>query len=37
MKNGEIVTTGALLRVCNVLECDISEIVACGNVSSEEI
>ena len=33
----ENVTTDVLLRICNVLECDISEIVECVNDSSEEI
>ena len=37
MKNGDNVTTDVLLRICNVLECDISEIVECVNDSSEEI
>ena len=37
IKNGDNVTTDVLLRVCNVLECDISEIVECVNDSSEEI
>ena len=37
IKNGENVTTDVLLRICNVLECDISEIVECVNGSSEEI
>lgn len=37
IKNGENVTTDILLRICNVLECDISEIVECVNDSSEEI
>ena len=32
IKNGENVTTDVLLRVCNVLECDISEIVECVNI-----
>ena len=27
IKNGENVTTDVLLRICNVLECDISEIL----------
>ncbi|HHD3428126.1 TPA: helix-turn-helix domain-containing protein [Streptococcus pyogenes] len=27
IKNGDNVTTDVLLRICNVLECDISEIV----------
>ncbi|WP_288866977.1 helix-turn-helix transcriptional regulator [uncultured Sneathia sp.] len=29
IKNSENVTTDVLLRICNVLECDISEIVEC--------
>lgn len=29
IKNGENVTTDVLLRICDVLECDISEIVEC--------
>ncbi len=29
IKNGDNVTTDALLRICNILECDISEIVEC--------
>lgn len=37
IKNGENVTTDVLLRICDVLECDISEIVECVNDSSEEI
>lgn len=37
IKNGENVTTDVLLRICNVLECDISEIVECVNDSLEEI
>ena len=37
IKNGKNVTTDVLLRICNVLECDISEIVECVNNSSEEI
>ena len=37
IKNGENVTTDVLLRICNVLECDISEIVECVKGSSEEI
>ena len=34
LKNGENVTTDILLRVCNVMDCDISEIVEC--VSKDE-
>ena len=37
IKNGENVTTDVLLRICDVLECDISEIVECVNDSSEVI
>ena len=37
IKNGDNVTTDVLLRICNVLECDISEIVECVNDYSEEI
>ena len=37
IKNGENVTTDFLLRICNVLKCDISEIVECVNDSQEEI
>lgn len=37
IKNGENVTTDVLLKICDVLECDISEIVECVNDSSEEI
>lgn len=37
IKNGDNVTTDVLLRICNVLECDISETVECVNDSSEEI
>ena len=29
IKNGENVTTDVLLMICNVLECDNSEIVEC--------
>lgn len=29
IKNNENVTTDILLRICNVLDCDISEIVEC--------
>ena len=37
IKNVENVTTNVLLRICEVLECDISEIVECVNDSSEGI
>lgn len=29
LKNGENVNTDTLLRICNALKCDISEIVEC--------
>ena len=32
IKNGENVTNDVLLRICIVLECDISEIVECVNI-----
>ena len=32
IKNGENVTTDVLLRICDVLECDISEIVKCVEI-----
>ena len=31
MKNGENITTDVLLRVCDVLKCDVSDIVECVN------
>ena len=36
IKNGENVTTDVSLRICNVLDCDISEIVECVEVNLEE-
>ena len=35
IKNGDNVTTDVLLRICNVLECDISEIVECVSIENE--
>ena len=32
IKNGQNVTTDVLLRICNTLDCDISEIVECAKV-----
>lgn len=32
MKNGENITTDVLLRVCEVLQCDVSDIVECVNI-----
>lgn len=33
LKNGDNVTTDVLLRICDVLRCDISEIVECVNIN----
>ena len=33
-KNGENVTTDVLLRICDVLECNISEIVECVSIEN---
>ena len=35
IKNSENVTTDVLLRICDVLECDISEIVECVSIEDE--
>lgn len=35
IKNGENVTTDVLLRICDVLECDISEIVECVEIEGK--
>ena len=35
IKNGENVTTDVLLRICDVLECDISEIVEYVSIEDE--
>lgn len=32
IKNGQNVTTDVLLRICNTLDCDISEIVECEKI-----
>ena len=32
IKNGQSVTTDVLFRICNTLDCDISEIVECEKV-----
>lgn len=32
IKNGENVTTDILLRICDTLDCDISEIVECVDI-----
>ena len=33
IKNGQNVTTDVLLRICNTLNCDISDIVECEKTS----
>ena len=35
IKNGENATTDVLLRICDVLECDISEIVECVEIEDK--
>lgn len=35
IKNSENVTTDVLLRICDVLECDISEIVECVEIEDK--
>ena len=35
LKNGENVTTDTLLRICNAIKCDISEIVECVEDNDE--
>ena len=35
IKNGQNVTTDVLLRICNTLNCDISDIVECEETSIE--
>ena len=35
MKNGENITTDVLLRICDVLKCDVSDIVECVEVTDK--
>ena len=35
IKNGENVTTDVLLRICDVLKCDISEVVECVEIEDK--
>lgn len=35
IKNGENITTDVLLRICDILECDISEIVECVEIEDK--
>lgn len=37
IKNGQNVTTDVLLRICNTLNCDISDVMECVEVGTEEI
>lgn len=37
IKNGQNVTTDVLLRICNTLNCDISEVMECVEFETEEI
>ncbi|WP_270373519.1 helix-turn-helix domain-containing protein [Longicatena caecimuris] len=36
MKNGENITTDVLLRICDVLKCDVSQIVECVEVNERQ-
>ena len=37
IKNGQNVTTDVLLRICNTLDCDISDVMECVEFETEEI
>ncbi|MGY3755705.1 helix-turn-helix domain-containing protein [Helcococcus kunzii] len=37
IKNGQNVTTDVLLRICNTLNCDISDVMECVDFETEEI
>ncbi|WP_236785782.1 helix-turn-helix domain-containing protein [Anaerococcus ihuae] len=37
IKNGQNVTTDVLLRICNTLDCDISDIMECVEFEANEI
>ncbi len=37
IKNGENVTTDVLLRICNTLNCDISDVMECVEFETEAI
>ena len=36
IKNGQNVTTDVLLRICNTLNCDISDVMECIEFETEE-
>lgn len=37
IKNGQNITTDVLLRICNTLNCDISDVMECVEFETEEI
>lgn len=37
IKNGQNVTTDVLLRICNTLNCDVSDVMECVEFETEEI
>ena len=37
IKKGQNVTTDVLLRICNTLNCDISDVMECVEFETEEI
>ena len=37
IKNGQNVTTDVLLRICNTLNCDISDVMECVKFETEEM
>ena len=37
IKNGQNVTTDVLLRICNTLHCDISDVMECVEFEIEEV
>ncbi|MSA96646.1 helix-turn-helix domain-containing protein [Finegoldia sp. BIOML-A2] len=37
IKNGQNVTTDVILRICNTLNCDISDVMECVEFETEEI
>lgn len=36
IKNGQNVTTDVLLRICNTLDCDISDVMECVEFETED-
>lgn len=36
IKNGQNITTDILLRICNTLNCDISDVMECVEFETEE-